>query len=77
MNRLANLLINLNRERLPDDYIQTEIDSFIHDLKLELGAEIIPEITNIQTNKSSTVFCTCTTAMIPTCISKNTCIKYP
>jgi len=37
----------------------------------------VAEITNIQTNKSSTVFCTCTTDMIPTCISKNTCIKYP
>lgn len=39
MNRLSNLLVDMNHTRLPDDYIISEVNGFIEELKLELGVE--------------------------------------
>ena len=76
MNRLADLLIELNKQRLPEEYIEKEVELFIQDLKLELGAEIIPEITMLtQESETPPVFCICPDALRDLCKHKNHCIK--
>ena len=76
MNRLADLLIELNKQRLDDEYIEKEVELFIQDLKLELGAEIIPEITMLtQESETPPVFCVCPDDMRDLCKHKNHCIN--
>lgn len=61
MNRLTDLLIALNRERLPDDYIQREVELFIEDLREEfLGLSAIQE-QEMEDTQTAPTFCVCAT----------------
>ena len=56
MNRLADLLVQMNRERLPDDYIQLQVEAFVNDLKLDM--EMI-EPKHVQLKVQPPLFCQC------------------
>lgn len=56
MNRLADLLIQMNSARLPDDYIQLQVEAFVSDLKLDM--EMI-EPQPPQLKVQSPLFCYC------------------
>lgn len=59
MNRLADLLIQLNRERLPDSYIELQVEAFVNDLKIEFEAiEPKPPQLEVQTP----LFCQCSSS---------------
>lgn len=61
MNRLSELLIELNRQRLPDDYIQREVEAFIEDLRQEfLGESAMIEQAQEDAQAAPT-FCVCNT----------------
>lgn len=61
MNRLTDLLIALNRERLPDDYIEKEVELFLEDLREEfLGASAMQEQEREDAQAAPT-FCVCNT----------------
>jgi hypothetical protein len=78
MNSLADLLIQLNRERLPDDYIIQRVDEFIKEMKLEFQIEEAVSKLEIEEDEVSvTVFCHCETPEDRMkCPDKKTCISY-
>jgi len=55
MNRLSQLLIDLNKQRLPDEYIDNEVVAYIEELKLELGAQPIEDVHIVPTPDSQPV----------------------
>jgi len=72
MNRLADLLVQMNRERLPDDYIELQVEAFVNDLKMDFEAfEPKPAQLEVQTP----LFCHCdTTSMKESCPHNGQCI---
>ena len=72
MNRLSDLLIQMNRNHLPDDYIQSEVEAFVNDLKLDM--EMI-EPKPAQLKVQSILFCECETpAQRQSCTYSGSCI---
>jgi hypothetical protein len=76
MNRLSQLLIDLNKQRLPDEYIDDEVVAYIEELKLELGVHQIEDVPlAISPEFQQPVFCICTDAKSRrACKNKKQCI---
>lgn len=59
MNRLADLLIELNKHRLPDDYIQREVELFVQDLKADIVGETAMFEQAQEDAQAAPTFCIC------------------
>lgn len=74
MNRLADLLVQMNRERLPDDYIELQVEAFVNDLKMDFEA-IEPKPPQLEVQMP--LFCHCDSpGQRQSCPHNGTCIVY-